>query len=582
MAVAASALVRRGGAGPQQLWLAAKCVGGAGGLAAVVGYSADEGFRRAVQFNYEVLPIALHYKAVELYTRGWDEDAASRAFAQLHAKYAPRSLEIVLRQKGFYVKTAQFLSQYPNVVPEEYIEAFKILRDDAPAMPFARVKRIVEDELGAPLNKVFLHFDAKPVGAASIGQVHSARLLSGQEVVVKVQYPEAERQFNIDVDLSIRLSRILAPHYVDILRQLKKTFASEFDYRREAQLQREARDRLRGNRDVVVPLPFDGEHPASRACGHALVTKHVFTMERLRGKPVDKWAAEQVLDMALREGRPAQEVLERLQALSPAEIERLVPSERALRACNLALDLRDAIRNAVAVSYNWTLGWVGTPIAVLRSPRPLNVHQVADRLFKVQAQCIFEEGFLNCDPHAGNVLLLEDGRLGLIDWGQVARLSESQRLHFARAVLAVADRDEPLIAHFAQEMGVRTQRQNQWVAMKLGTFWLGSFGEDVVGELGGATAFEQNLARIDPLVATGDEYFAAVRCVMMTRGVAALIGLPFTDSAVRLRPAAEACLRRAGARLETLPGRRLPRPDLQALLGLPAPRRAAAAAEARA
>jgi len=531
--------------------------------------SGDEGFKRAVQFNYNVLPIALHYKAVEMYTRGRSDKEKSEAFARLHAKYAPISLDIVLRQKGFYVKTAQFLSQYSDAIPAEYIEAFKILRDDAPALPFCRVKAIVEAELGMPLNKVFMQFDAKPVGAASIGQVHAAKFLDGSDAVVKVQYPDAERQFHIDVDLSVRLAKVLAPHYVDILLQLKKTFATEFDYRREARLQREAHNRLRDMPGVVVPLPFDEEHPKCQALpgGRGLVTKHMFVMERLRGRPVDRWAVEQVQELAGREGRSPEEVMQRLRSMSQVEIERMVPSEGKLRAYGLALDARDRIRNSVALVYNWSIGWVGAPIAYTRSPRPVNVHEVIDRLFRVQARCIFQEGFFNADPHAGNVLLLDDGRLGLIDWGQVACLTEPQRVRFARAVVAVADRDEPLIAKFAWDMGVRTQNRDAWVVMKLGTFWLGSFGDDVCGELGGPTSFEQNLARIDPLVATGDEYFSAVRCMMMTRGVAALMGLPFVDSSLRMRSAAVAVLRGVGEEMQTTPGSKLPRPDLDAILG---------------
>lgn len=534
-------------------------------------YNNDEGLKRGLQFNRDVLPIALHYKAVELYGRGTPHGVSSQEFSRLHARYAPRALDIVLRQRGFYVKTAQFLSQYPDAIPREYVDAFSILRDDAPSLPFPEVKAIVEAELGSPLDEVFLSFERKPLGAASIGQVHGARLRDGSEVVVKVQYPEAERQFHIDVDLSIRLAQALAPHYVDILRQLKRTFATEFDYRREARLQREAHERLRGVSRVAVPRPLDADHPLCRGkaapLDRGLVTKRVFAMERLRGRPIDQWAADHVRDLSLREGCSTEEVLDRIRSMPLEELERLVPSERAVRAYGWLLAGRDAIRNTIAGLYNYTLGWIGTPIPLAYSPQPVNVHQVVDELFKVQAKCIFEEGFFNCDPHAGNVLLLDDGRLGLIDWGQVSQLSEPQRVRFARAVLAVAARDEPLVARLALDMGVRTERRLDWAAMKLGLFWLGSFGHDVVGDLGGATCFEQNLSRIDPLEATGEEFFAAVRCMLMTRGVAALMGFPCADSAVRMRSAAERCLQRAGEAVEVRPGAKLPPPpDVQAFL----------------
>merc|ERR1712228_673873 len=115
------------------------------------------------------------------------------------------------------------------------------------------------------------------------------------------------------------------------------------------------------------------------------------------------------------------------------------------------------------------------------------------------------------------------------------------------------------------DMGVTTAKRIDWVAMKLGTFWLGSFGDDVVGELGGATRFEDNLARIDPLIGTAEVYFIAVRCLMMTRGVVALLGFPGADSSVKMRWAAEECLRRADVDFVTHPGRKLIRPDLEML-----------------
>eukprot|EP00933_Yihiella_yeosuensis_P070737 TRINITY_DN78893_c0_g1_i1.p1 TRINITY_DN78893_c0_g1~~TRINITY_DN78893_c0_g1_i1.p1 ORF type:complete len:591 (+),score=94.70 TRINITY_DN78893_c0_g1_i1:58-1773(+) len=559
----------------KRLGIAAGGVTGGGCLLASVQYNRDEGFRRAVHFNCNILPIALHYKFLELLSSyGWlGADASTEAFARLHKRYAPRTLEIVLEQKGFYVKTAQFLSQYPDVLPKDYVEAYKILRDDAPSMPFEQVKSIVENDFGLPLQEMFQDFEERPIGAASIGQAHAAKLVDGTEVVVKVQYPEAERQFNIDVDLCIYWSSIIAPYYVDILQQLQKTFAAEFNYHREAQLQREAFENLKkdpkARREAVVPEPYDEHHPqAQKLFGRGLATKHVFVMDRLRGKTVDRWAQEQIKMLAAREGVSADEMIKKLGALSQKEIDQLLPSDFAIKSYCMWLSTCDVCQNSLAFLFNWTWGLLSKKqISYVHTVRPINVHELLAHIFRIQARCIFRDGFVNGDPHAGNILLLDDGRLGLIDWGQVASLNADQQALLAKAVIAVADRDEPLTAKMAYEMGLRTKHGNSWVLMKLGTFWVGSFGDDVVAELGGATAFEVNLARIDPLVSTAQDYFPAVRCLMMTRGVAALMGFPGVDSAKKMKSDAQAFLKRSGVDFKTSPGKKLPRPDLK-ILGL--------------
>lgn len=529
----------------------------------------DEGLKRAIIFNWEVLPIALHYKATELYSRLFGKNCTQQLFAPLHVRYAPVCLDIVLRQKGFYVKTAQFLSQYPDVLPQEYTDAFKILRDEAPAMPYNFVKEIVSKELGRPLEDVFAIFSEHPIGAASIGQVHAAQLLDGTEVVVKVQYPRAEWEFNVDVDLSIKLAGALAPYYVDILRQMKKTFTNEFDYRREAALQREAQDRLKDLTDVVVPSPLDQKYfDAKGFSPQVLITKHVFTMERLYGQSVDRWAFDRLQEVAKRNGETPESVLQRLRSLSEAEIQKLIPSKRSMQVYRTSVAAQNYCLKALTASYNWTFGHIWSPINFVGRRVPINVHEVVDRLFQVQGLCIFREGFFNSDPHAGNVLLLDDGRVGLIDWGQVCELSEAKRIQFAKSIIAVADRDEPLVAKLSWEMGVRTVKGSDWALMKLGMFWLGNFGDEVCGELGGAASFEQNLSRVDPLETVGEDFFAAVRCLLLTRGAVALMGFPCEDSAKRLRGAAIQLLNQKGCKFQTRPGTTLLRPDLEAIFGV--------------
>src|SRR5439155_18447906 len=111
------------------------------------------------------------------------------ASAEMEPDVARRAEAFANALKGMgptYVKFGQVLSTRPDVVPPEYIAALESLQDDVEPFSFADVEKTVEQELGARISKVFLEFEATPMAAASLGQVHRAVLRDGREVVVKV------------------------------------------------------------------------------------------------------------------------------------------------------------------------------------------------------------------------------------------------------------------------------------------------------------------------------------------------------------------------------------------------------------
>ena len=167
------------------------------------------------------------------------------------------------QMKGAAMKIGQVLSTVDfDLIPEGEREAFKerlaALRDDAPKIPFAKQKKLVEQELGGKLSSVFAEFDEDPVAAASIGQVYRARTHEGADVAVKVQYPGIAEAVDTDLrnlNLLLPLVKRLAPGLdaKAIAGELRDRIGEELDYEIEAQNQRQVARAFRGHPFVRVP-----------------------------------------------------------------------------------------------------------------------------------------------------------------------------------------------------------------------------------------------------------------------------------------------------------------------------------------
>lgn len=123
---------------------------------------------------------------------------------------APEFLKETLERLGpTYIKFGQFLSVRPDLVPLEYCEEFRKLQDKVPPFRFALVKKAVEQEMKLPIAEVFSEFDEQPLAAASVSQVHRARLRSGEEVAVKVQRPGIQELMEEDILIMLFIAGLL-------------------------------------------------------------------------------------------------------------------------------------------------------------------------------------------------------------------------------------------------------------------------------------------------------------------------------------------------------------------------------------
>jgi ubiquinone biosynthesis protein len=279
-----------------------------------------------------------------------------------------RSLRQALDEGGVtFVKLGQVLSTRRDLLAPEFTDELGRLQDHASPASWPQVEQVLGAELGGPVEEVFARFDREPLAAASVAQIHTARLPSGAEVAVKVQRPGIRAVVERDLDIVARLARSLerrtrwarAIGAGDLAGGFADAVREELDFRVEAGNMAAVAAAGPGDGVVRIPTPYP-----------PLCTRRVLVMQRLEGTPLG--AADAVI---------AEQALDR-EALACALLEFML--------------------------------------------RQIMVH-----------------GVFHADPHPGNVMVLTDGRLGLLDFGSVGRLDASLRAALQRLLLAL-DRGDPL------------------------------------------------------------------------------------------------------------------------------------------
>jgi ubiquinone biosynthesis protein len=207
-----------------------------------------------------------------------------------------RHLREMLDELGpTFVKFGQLLSTRPDVVPPDIIAELRSLQDDVSPVPFAEIERVIREELGQPIERLFLEFETEPIAAASIGQVHRAVLPNGRQVAVKVQRPNAPRQIEADLQLLYQAARLAKERvrildFVDtreIVDEFARSIRQELDYRREARNADIFHRDFAGHPHVAVPRTY-----------WSYTRSRVLTLEYLDGVQLgdlefDQWSLEQ-------------------------------------------------------------------------------------------------------------------------------------------------------------------------------------------------------------------------------------------------------------------------------------------------
>ncbi|KAL1197058.1 putative aarF domain-containing protein kinase [Cardamine amara subsp. amara] len=191
------------------------------------------------------------------------------------------------RMGATYIKLGQFIASAPTFFPPEYVKEFQNCFDKAPPVPFEEIRKILQEELGRPIDSVYEYVDPTPIASASIAQVHGARLIGSQEdVVIKVLKPGIEDFLVADLNFIYVVARIfefLSPEFsrtslVGIVKDIRESMLEEVDFNKEAQ-------NIDSFKRYLETMGLTGQATAPRVYKHCS-SRRVLTMERLYGVPL--------------------------------------------------------------------------------------------------------------------------------------------------------------------------------------------------------------------------------------------------------------------------------------------------------
>jgi predicted unusual protein kinase regulating ubiquinone biosynthesis (AarF/ABC1/UbiB family) len=365
--------------------------------------------------------VYLGYKAITVAEKRLGiKDAAERR-SRHHTDSARRLYELAIRRQGLLIKFGQIIGSRPDLVPDEYIGVLSRLQDQVPPRPFGVIKRRIERQLERPLEDVFADFDEQPIAAASLAQVHRARLKrpaagrrdgngkwemgtgqghpatdgwDGRDVAVKVQYPGIQNVVENDLRNIRFLLRILSRFernldFTPIIEEISHNVPLELDFINEGHNAELIAKNFAAGTQGWGPEPHIGLGPQPR--GDVIVPKIVW-----------EYSTQRMLVMEYLEG---------------IKITDLAGLERA------GID-RQAVAQLVIDAY---------------------------------CEQLYLHGMFHADPHPGNLFVQPGPKLVMLDFGLCRQLDDKFRLGYARLVNAMLSWNVSDMVQAFLDLGVKVK-----------------------------------------------------------------------------------------------------------------------------
>jgi aarF domain-containing kinase len=470
-----------------------------------------EGLLRSVSFYKYAIPKYVEYRW-HMYNQSpdhvWDE---------LDRRSATEGLQKAYELEGFYIKGGQMVAaNMGGAFPQIWQDTMSVLQDQVPPQDFNVIRKIVKEEL-PNAEDIFATFEETPIGSAAIGQVH--------RVVVKVRYPNVERILRGDVRTIKMFAQIAQPVHVPALEETEKQFMTEFDYIKEA----EQLNQVQANLERAG-LEGPGKICRVPKAYIEFCTKRVLVMEELHGVKLADGLKEEAKYRAKQEGKTVKEYMADIRQQeeeAKAKGEELKgPTKSEYDMYIGILDQKRKLTNMIRRGYNWTVGLLPGKVAKIlddKASLPINHAKMIDDLLHIHGHEVLVDGFFNGDPHPGNIMLLREAdgspALGLIDYGQVKRLSKDTRHLFAKLIIALDEDDKDKIVALMKEAGMKTKSNDPEVFYLYAKVGYAEITEKIL-QGRHIQVFMEDLEKRDPIIQLPLDLIMVSRCSVLLRGLA--------------------------------------------------------------